>query len=96
MEILVGFLHSSVGKESACSSGDPGSIPGSGRSPEKEMAIQSSTLAWKNPWTEEPGGLQSMACKELDNLATKPPPLPMKTFKKGWKYPRYFYGLEST
>ena len=27
---------------------------------EKEMAIHSSTLAWKIPWTEEPGGLQSM------------------------------------
>ena len=27
---------------------------------EKEMAIQSSTLAWKIPWTEEPGGLQSV------------------------------------
>ena len=29
--LLVGFLHSSVGKESACNAGDPGSIPGSGR-----------------------------------------------------------------
>ena len=27
---------------------------------EKEMATQSSTLAWKIPWIEEPGGLQSM------------------------------------
>ena len=27
---------------------------------EKEMAIHSSTLAWKIPWTEEPGVLQSM------------------------------------
>ena len=27
---------------------------------EKEMAIHSSTSAWKIPWTEEPGGLQSM------------------------------------
>ena len=27
-----GFPHSSVGKESACNAGDPGSIPGSGRS----------------------------------------------------------------
>ena len=27
---------------------------------EKEMAIHSSTIAWKIPWTEEPGGLQSM------------------------------------
>ena len=30
------------------------------------MATHSSTLAWKVPWTEEPGGLQSMGCKELD------------------------------
>ena len=27
---------------------------------EKEMAIHSSVLAWRIPWTEEPGGLQSM------------------------------------
>ena len=27
---------------------------------EKEMAAHSSTLAWKIPWMEEPGGLQSM------------------------------------
>ena len=27
---------------------------------EKEMATHSSTLAWKIPWTEEPGRLQSM------------------------------------
>ena len=49
-----------VGKASACNAGDPGSIPGSGRSLEKEMATYSSTLAWKIPWTEEPGRLQSM------------------------------------
>ena len=33
---------------------------------EEEMATHSSTLAWKIPWEEEPGGLQSMGCKELD------------------------------
>ena len=27
---------------------------------EKEIATDSSILAWENPWTEEPGGLQSM------------------------------------
>ena len=27
---------------------------------EKEMATHSSILAWKSPWTEEPGGLKSM------------------------------------
>ena len=34
--------------------GDLGSIPGSGSSPEKEMATHSSTLAWTISWTEEP------------------------------------------
>ena len=29
---------------------------------EKEMAIHSSNIAWKMPWTEEPGRLQSMGC----------------------------------
>ena len=33
---------------------------------EKEMAIHSNILAWKIPWTEEPGGLQSMGWQELD------------------------------
>ena len=39
---------------------------------EKEMATHSSTLAWKMPWTEEPGGLQSMGSQRVGaNLATK-------------------------
>ena len=33
---------------------------------EKEMATYSSILAWKIPWTEELGGLQSTGCKESD------------------------------
>ena len=33
---------------------------------EKEIAIHSSILAWKNPWMEEPGQLQSMGRKESD------------------------------
>ena len=33
---------------------------------EKELATHSSILAWENPWTEEPGGLQSMGSQELD------------------------------
>ena len=47
-------------KESACNAGDLGSIPGLGRSLEKEMATHSSILAWEIPRTEDPGGLQSM------------------------------------
>ena len=35
-------------------------IPGSEGPLEEEMATHSSILAWKVPWTEEPGGLQSM------------------------------------
>ena len=33
---------------------------------EKEMATHSSTLAWRIPWREEPGKLQSLGCKESD------------------------------
>ena len=33
---------------------------------EKEMATHSSILAWRIPWTEEPGGLQSTGRKESD------------------------------
>ena len=33
---------------------------------EKEMAPHSSTLAWKIPWTEEPGRLQSMGLQRVD------------------------------
>ena len=32
---------------------------------EKAMAPHSSTLAWKIPWTEEPGGLQSMGSQRV-------------------------------
>ena len=43
-----------------------GSIPGSEKSLKEEMATHSSILAWEIPWTKEPGGLQSMSCKESD------------------------------
>jgi len=38
---------------------DMGSIPGSGRFPRGGHGTLSSLLAWRIPWTEEPGGLQS-------------------------------------
>ena len=57
--ICLGFPGGSDGKASACNPGDQGLIPGSGRSLEKEMATHSSILAWRTPWTEEPGGLPS-------------------------------------
>ena len=39
---------------------DAGSIPGLGRSLKEGMETHSSILFWRIPWTEEPGGLQSM------------------------------------
>ena len=56
-----GFPGVSVGKETACSAGDPGSIPGLGR-----PYYHSGILAWEIPWTGEPGGLSSMGSLELD------------------------------
>jgi len=35
---------------------------------EKGMATHSSVLAWRIPWTEEPGGLQSMSCQESNTI----------------------------
>ena len=53
------------GKESACSSGDTGSVPGSEDPLEEEMANHSSILAWRIPWTEAPGRPQSLGCKRV-------------------------------
>ena len=56
----MGFPESSVGKESARSKGDLGSIPGLGRSLEKGKATHSSILVWRNPWTAYSLGLQTV------------------------------------
>jgi len=55
----------SDGKGNACNAGDPGLIPGLGNLLEKGMATHSSILAWKIPWTAEPGGLQSMGLRRV-------------------------------
>ena len=57
-----------MGKEFTCNAGDlreEGSIPGSGRSLEKDMATHSSIPAWEIPWTEEPGRPQSMGLQRV-------------------------------
>ena len=58
--LVTGFPGGSVLKNLPASEGEGGLIPELGRSPEKEMATHSSIPAWKTPWTEEPGGQQSM------------------------------------
>ena len=46
---------------------DSGSIPGSGNPMKKGVATHSRILAWRVPWTEEPGELHSpQGCTELD------------------------------
>ena len=56
----------SDGKESTCNAGDPGSIPGSGRSPGEGNGYPLQYSCWRSPWTEESGGYSSRGHKELD------------------------------
>ena len=56
----MGFPDGSDRKESTCSAGDLGSIPGEDPL-EEGMATHSSVLAWRIPGMGEPGGLPSMA-----------------------------------
>ena len=65
----VDVTHSSggsVGGGPPCAAGDPGPIPGPGRSPGEGNAAHSSDLAWRIPWTEEPGGLRFRGGEEAD------------------------------
>ena len=65
MLFLLDFPGGSDGKQSACNPGDPGSMPGSGRSPGEGNGSHSSTLALKIAWTEEPGRLQSVGSQRV-------------------------------
>ena len=53
-------------KNLSASAGDASSIPGLGRSLEENMATHSSILALRIPWTEEPGGLQSIGSQRVE------------------------------
>ena len=59
------FPGSSNGKESAFSAGYLGSVLGWKDPLEKGMATHSSILAWRIPWTEERGRLQSMGSQRV-------------------------------
>ena len=52
-------------KESACNAGDVGSVPRLGRSTGEGSGNPPSILAWIIPWTEEPGGLQSIGSQRV-------------------------------
>ena len=60
---------SNFGKESTCNAGlQETGVQSLGQEDplKEEMATQSRILAWRIPWTEEPGGQQSMGLQELD------------------------------
>ena len=61
----MGFPGGSDGKAPVCNAGDPGLIPGLGRSLDKEITTHSSILAWKIPWSVEPGRLLSMGSQRV-------------------------------
>ena len=63
---VVRFPGGSDGKESVCKPGKT-QVPSLGRQDplEEGMATHSSILAWRIPWTEEPGGLQSMQLQRV-------------------------------
>ena len=63
--VSLGFSGSSDGKESSCNMGRPGFYPGLGRSLETEWLPTPVSLAWRSPWTEDPGGLQSMGLQRV-------------------------------
>ena len=68
LQELLSFLHSSVGKSSACNAGDPGLIPGSGRSPGEGNGNPLQYSCLKNPHGQR--CLVAWGCKESDT--TKP------------------------
>ena len=59
LRVSSGFPGGSDGKESACIAGDLGLILGLEVPLEKGTATHSIILAWRIPWTEQPGGLQA-------------------------------------
>ena len=64
-DAILGFPGGSEGKTSACNAGDLGLIPGLGRSPGEGNGNPLQYSCWRIPWTEEPGGLQSMGSQRV-------------------------------
>ena len=73
LKIPSGLLGGSDGKESACNVGNPGSVPGSGRSLEEGMTTTPVFLPGESPWTEEPGGLWATGSQSLKQVSLAPP-----------------------
>ena len=59
-----GFPGDSLVKHPPAKAGDMGLVPALGRSSGEGNGTTSSILAWKVPWAEEPGGLESMVSEK--------------------------------
>ena len=66
---IVGFPGSSAGKESTCNAGDPGLIPGSGKSTGEGIGYPLQYSCLKNPHGQmSPAGCSPWGCKESDGF----------------------------
>ena len=72
LKVCWGFPGGSEGEESTCNAGDPGSILGLERFPGGGHGNPLQYSCWRTPWTEQPGGLQSMGWQRVGHSwATK-------------------------
>ena len=100
LNLFMSFPHSSVSKESACSAGDLGSIPGSGRSPGEGTGNPLQYSCLENPldrgaWQITVPGI----ARVRHDLATKPPAPFMSYFVAHWGFPEnkhhnHYWGSE--
>ena len=67
MQIMITIFTSSWGRQFYPNTAFISKIKGNSNHLEKEMATHSSILAWRIPWTEEPGGPQSMGSQRVGN-----------------------------
>ena len=73
------FPCSSVGKESACNAGDPGSIPGSGRSPGERNGNLLQYSCLENPMDRGAWQATAMGLQRVEHdLSSKPQPPPVE------------------
>ena len=79
-----GFPGCSDGKESTCKAGDPGLTPGLVRTSREGKGYPPPYSPWRDPWTEEPGGLQSMGSEKSDTTE-------LRTFSKVYTHILYIY-----
>ena len=73
---------------------DMGSIPGSGRCSGGGMSTHSSMLAWRIPWTEEPGGQSRIQLKKLSKHAQLSSPMYCSPFIEVFRQFLIIFSLE--